>query len=105
MEVKRRKLSDLDIGGVYRVLGYLPFNGQFGDTYIIKCKASHSDEIFEMFATKLIASYISQYNPTDKFTFVVKRNSKKDYMFAEISGYYPKGELTHNSYSDKWIIF
>ena len=105
MDAKRWKLADLDVGGVYWILGYLPFKGDYGDTYIIKCKAAHNDEIFTMFATKLIASYISQYNPIDKFTFVVKRNSKKDYIYAEISGYYPKGELTHNNYSEKWIIF
>ena len=46
MDAKRWKLADLDFGGVYWILGYLPLKGDYGDTYIIKCKAAHNDEIF-----------------------------------------------------------
>ena len=74
MDVQLRKLADLDIDGIYGVLGYRPVKTKFGDTYIIRCRrlGYESTPEFEMFATKLIASYITQHKPTHKFRFTVK---------------------------------
>ena len=85
MDAQLRKLADLEIDESYYVLGYKPINTKFGDTYIIICSLSGYDNKFEMFASKLIASYISTNSPKDKFLFTVRRNAKCTY--AEISGY------------------
>jgi len=93
MDVQLRKLADLKIDHSYYVLGYKPINTKFGDTYIIKCRLITYDltDDFEMFATKLIASYISTYSPQDKFMFTVRQNTK--YTYAEINGYNPKSSF------------
>ena len=89
MDAQLRKLADLQIDHTYYVIGYKSVTTKFGDTYIIKCRLATNDieYDFEMFATKLIASYISYYSPTDKFLFTVRKNAK--YIYAEISGYNP----------------
>jgi hypothetical protein len=87
MDAQLLKLADLTIDHTYYVLGYKPINTKFGDTYIIRCTHLLNDDEFEMFATKLIASYISEYSPKDKFSFTVRKNSK--YTYAQISGYNP----------------
>ena len=87
MDAQLRKLADLEIDQSYHVLGYRPINTKFGDTYIIKCRLAVDD--FEMFATKLIASYISTYLPKEKFFFTVRRNATKGYTYTEIDGYKP----------------
>ena len=88
MEVQRLKLGDLEIDHSYYVVGYRPINTKYGDTYIITCTHVGNDEPeFEMYATKLISSYISTHSPTDKFLFTVRKNSK--YTYAQISGYNP----------------
>ena len=89
MDAQLRKLADLNIDESYYVLGYKSVSTKFGDTYIIKCRLATYDEAidFEMFATKLIASYISTYSPKEKFEFTVRQNAK--YTYAEISGYNP----------------
>jgi len=89
MDAQLRKLADLKIDESYYVLGYKSVNNKFGNTYIIKCRLISNDKVddFEMFATKLIVSYISTYSPTDKFIFTVRQNAK--YTYAEINGYNP----------------
>ena len=89
MDAQLLKLTDLQIDHSYYVVGYRPINTKFGDTYIIKCThLGYEEQIeFEMFATKLISSYISTYSPTDKFLFTVRKNPK--YTYAQISGYNP----------------
>ena len=89
MDAQLLKLADLQTDHSYSVVGYRPVNTKYGDTYIIKCtEYGYEDKSeFEMFATKLIASYISTYSPTDIFRFTVRKNSK--YTYAEISGYNP----------------
>ena len=89
MDAQLRKLTDLKIDHDYYVLGYKPVNTKFGDTYILKCGSVRYDVLgeFEMFATKLIASYISTHSPSNQFVFRVRKNAK--YIYAEISGYYP----------------
>jgi hypothetical protein len=89
MDAQLRKLADLRIDESYYVLRYKSVSTKFGDTYIIKCRLVTRDKVddFEMFATKLIASYISTYSPKDKFEFRVRQNAK--YTYAEISGYNP----------------
>src|SRR6267154_209172 len=89
MDALLLKLANLQIDHSYYVLAYRPINTQYGDTYIITCREyGYEDQPeFEMFATKLIASYISTYSPTDKFYFTVRKNSK--YTYAQISGYNP----------------
>ena len=89
MDAQLLKLADLQINHSYWVVGYKPINTKYGDSYIIQCLHPGDDEQleFEMFATKLITSYISKYSPTDKFLFTVRKNSK--YTYAEISGYNP----------------
>src|SRR2546426_568149 len=89
METQLRKLADLQIDESYFVLGYKPINSKYGDTYILLCRL-YSIEIhpeFEMFATKLIVSYISTYSPKDKFFFTVRKNATCTY--AVINGYKP----------------
>ena len=91
MDAKRLKLADLDINQSYYVVGYKPIKTKYGNTYILQCTHADIDQPeFEMFATKLIASYISTYSPTDKFLFTVRKNSK--YTYAEISGYNPSSD-------------
>lgn len=99
MEAQLLKLADLQIDQSYWVVGYKPINTKYGDTYIIQCVhlGSEKEVDFEMFATKLIASYISKYSldnslPIDKFLFTVRKNSK--YTYAEISGYNPSTSFT-----------
>ena len=90
MDAPLLKLADLKLDYSYLVLKYRPINTKYGNCYIIKCREYGCDDDesdFQMFATKLIASYISQYSPTNKFHFTVKKNSK--YTYAEISGYNP----------------
>ena len=87
MEAQRLKLADLQIDHSYYVVGYKPINTKFGDTYIITCLETGVDEEFEMFATKLITSYINEYSPKDRFSFTVRRNPK--YTYAQIPGYNP----------------
>ena len=93
MDAQLRKLVDLKIDHSYYVVGYKPINTKFGDTYIIKCRLVNDDQVdeFEMFASKLIASYIATYTPKDKFLFTVKQNSR--YTYAEISGYNPSNSF------------
>ena len=94
MDAQLLKLADLKIDHDYYVLGYKPVNTKFGDTYILKCGSVSYDVQgdFEMFATKLIASYISTHSPSQQFVFRVRKNSK--YTYAEISGYYPSTSFT-----------
>ena len=93
MDAQLLKLADLKIDHDYYVLGYKPVNTKFGDTYIIKCRLANGEhDDFEMFATKLIASYISTHSPSQQFVFRVRKNSK--YTYAEISGYYPSSSFT-----------
>ena len=89
MDAKRLKLTELEINQSYYVVGYKPIKTKYGNTYILQCiPVGEDDQIeFEMFATKLIASYISTYSPAAKFLFTVRKNSKCTY--AEISGYNP----------------
>ena len=90
MDAPLPKLADLKIEYSYLVLGYRPISTKFGDTYIINCREYDCDNDksdFQMFATKLMASYISQYTPTNKFHFTVRKNAK--YTYAEIPGYNP----------------
>ena len=88
MDAKRLKLADLTIDDSYYVVGHEPVKTKYGDTYILKCIQVDIDQPeFEMFATKLIASYISTYSPAGKFLFTVRKNSK--YTYAEIPGYNP----------------
>ena len=89
MDAQLRKLADLEINESYYVIGYKPLKTKVFDTYILKCRlfGYDSEPDFEMFATKLIAFYISTYSPTDKFLFTVKQNSK--YTYTQISGYNP----------------
>ena len=91
MDAKRLKLADLDINQSYYVVGYKPIKTKYGNTYILQCTPVGEDDQpeFEMFATKLIASYISTYSPADKFLFTVRKNS--NYTYAEIPGYNPSG--------------
>ena len=93
MDAKLLKLDDLEIDQSYFVVAYRPINSKYGDTYIIKCTLTGFEEQqeFEMFATKLIASYISTYSPKEKFIFKVRKNSK--YTYAEISGYIPSASF------------
>ena len=91
MDAQLRKLADLEIDQSYHVLGYRPINTKFGDTYIITCRF-YSNDIqpeFDMFATKVITSYISNYLPKEKFFFTVRRNATKGYTYTEIDGYKP----------------
>ena len=87
MEAQHLKLADLEINQSYYVVGYKPIKTKYGNTYILQCTPVGEDDQleFEMFATKLIASYISTYSPSDRFKFTVRKNSKCTY--AEISGY------------------
>ena len=91
MDAQLLKLADLQIDHNYYVIGYSAINTKFGDTYILQCVEHSYDNPnlteFEMYATKLISSYISQYSPKDNFLFKVRKNSK--YTYAEISGYKP----------------
>ena len=88
MDAKRLKLAELEINQSYYVVGYNPINTKYGDTYILQCIQADIDQPeFKMFATKLIASYISTYSPAGKFLFTVRKNSK--YTYAEIPGYNP----------------
>ena len=88
MDAKRLKLADLEIDHSYYVVGYKPIKTKYGNTYILQCTHADIDEPeFEMFATKLIASYISTYSPSDRFKFTVRKNS--NYTYTEISGYSP----------------
>ena len=88
METQRLKLEDLEINHSYYVVGYKAISTKYGDAYILQCTQADIDQPeFEMFATKLIASYISTYSPSDRFKFTVRKNSKCTY--AEISGYNP----------------
>ena len=87
MDAQLRKLADLQIDHSYYVLGYRPINTKFGNTYILICREVDNEFEFEMFANKLITSYISTNSPTDKFLFTVRRSSR--YTYVEISGYKP----------------
>jgi hypothetical protein len=80
MDAQLRKLADLEIDQSYHVLGYRPINTKFGDTYIITCRFYSYDiqPEFDMFATKLIASYISTYLPKEKFFFTVEGMQQRD---------------------------
>ena len=88
METQRLKLADLTIDDSYYVVGHEPIKTKYGDTYILQCIQADVDQPeFKMYATKLIASYISTYSPSDRFKFTVRKNSK--YTYAEIPGYNP----------------
>ena len=91
MAAKRLKLADLEIDKSYYVVGYKSIETKYGNTYILQCTpVGEDDQVeFEMFATKLIVSYISKYSPAAKFLFTVRKNSKCTY--AEIPGYNPSG--------------
>ena len=79
MDAQLRKLADLKIDDSYIILSYKPVNTSYGATYIIRCRKLDNDENFEMYATNKIASYISKNRPTDKFTFIVRKNNKCTY--------------------------
>lgn len=89
METQLRKLADLEIGCKYYVVGYRSINTQYGDSYIVTCKSADEyddDETeFEMFASKVMTTYISAKQPSTSFPFTVRRNTKCTY--TEIFGY------------------
>ena len=90
MDAKHLKLADLEINQSYYVVGYKPIKTKYGNTYILQCTHADIDQPeFEMYATKLIASYISTYSPSAKFLLTVRKNS--NYTYAEIPGYHPSG--------------
>ena len=90
MDAKRLKLADLEVNQSYYVVGHNPIKTKYGDTYILRCTQADVDQPeFEMFATKLVASYISAHSPAVKFLFTVRKNPK--YTYAEIPGYHPSG--------------
>jgi len=74
-----KKFNDLKSGSTYAVQGYEgPKNSKFGFNYILLIKDTNSNEMYEVWSTNLLAEYISQKSPKDKFTFTVQeRNGHK----------------------------
>ena len=80
------KFSDLNAGSKYVVQGYDgPINSKYGFNYFLKVSEINSDAMFEMWSTNLISEYISNVNPTAKFTFTVHERDNTKYPM--IDGY------------------
>src|SRR2546426_11069044 len=83
MEVTKR-MSELKVHYIYTVHGYSeikPYN--FGEYCILKVSEEDSDDIFEIWSTSLLVSYIKEVKPTGKFIFMVKKRNKIKYPFIE----------------------
>ena len=93
MEVRRKKLSDLQIDSRYYVHGYYHVSTKYGDNYILTCCMDNSEEKFEIYAPKLVKAYIDTNLPENRFYFTIRKNS--NCIYAEIPEYRP-GYITLN---------
>ena len=67
-----QKFQDLEVNHTYCVLGYEAKNSKFGDSYALKIKDVNSESEFEIWSTNSLAQYITNFKPTNRFTFTVK---------------------------------
>ena len=83
---RTKKFSDLTTGTTYIVKGYNgPINSAFSNSYILLVTEKDSDVEFEIWSTNLLAQYIKDKSPTDKFTFTV--NERNNNKYPVIEGY------------------
>lgn len=81
-----KKFSDLTSDTTYVVHGYDgPINSKFGINYVLLVNEINTDDSFQMWSSNLLAEYITEKNPTDKFKFVVKE--KNNTKYPAIEGY------------------
>ena len=79
-----KKLNDLITGQMYVVVGYSdPINFKYGLNYILLVSDQISTERFEMWTTNLLAEYISNEKPKEKFQFVVNERNGMKYPLIE----------------------
>jgi len=79
-----KKFNDLKTGCTYTVQGYDgPKNSKFGINYILLISDRDSNETYEVWSTNLLADYISQENPKEKFTFTIQERNGQKYPVIE----------------------
>ena len=68
----------------YVVVGYSdPINSKYGLNYILLVSDQISTERFKMWTTNLLAEYISNKKPKEKFMFVVNERNGMKYPLIE----------------------
>ena len=87
---KARKFQSLIINDTYKVKGKRPINTKHGKTYILLVTHLKTSIDFDLFATKMITTYIdSGKDLTGGFIFKVKYDENTKFKSAVIPGYEP----------------
>ena len=74
-----QKFKDLEVNHKYCVLGYDAKNSKFGDSYALKIKDVNCESEFEIWSTNSLAQYITNFKPTNRFTFTVNMRDENKY--------------------------
>ena len=90
VQEKVRKFQSLNVGDTYKVKGKRPITTDYGKNYILLVTDIKTSIDFELFATKMITTYIdSGKDLTGGFIFKVKYDENTKFKNAVIPGYEP----------------
>ena len=78
------KFQSLEISKKFEVKCYsAPYKNPYGDSHTLLISEEGSEETFELYATKKLASFIIENQPSDKFYFTVKERNGMKYPYIE----------------------